>query len=63
MNNLLSYCGLTDWRMSSSDTDLPVNQGPLDKQIKFCGEKSGFVDSGFMLAPDKLGTNFNGQNR
>ena len=24
MNNLLSYCGLTDSRMSASDTDLPV---------------------------------------
>ena len=24
MNNLSSYCGLTDSRMSASDTDLPV---------------------------------------
>ena len=24
MNNLSSYCGLTDWRMSASDTNLPV---------------------------------------
>ena len=24
MNNLSLYCGLTDWRMSASDTDLPV---------------------------------------
>ena len=24
MNNLSSYCGLTDLRMSASDTDLPV---------------------------------------
>ena len=24
MNNLLSYCGLIDSRMSASDTDLPV---------------------------------------
>ena len=24
MNNLSSYCGLIDWRMSASDTDLPV---------------------------------------
>ena len=26
MNNLLSYCGLTDSRMRASDTDLPVNK-------------------------------------
>ena len=26
MNNLLSYCGLTDSRMSASDTDLHVHQ-------------------------------------
>ena len=26
MNNLLSYCGLTDSRMRTSDTDLPVNR-------------------------------------
>ena len=25
MNNLSSYCGLTDSRMSASDTDLPVH--------------------------------------
>ena len=25
MNNLSSYCGLTDSRMIASDTDLPVN--------------------------------------
>ena len=24
-HNLLSYCGLTDWRMRASDTDLPVS--------------------------------------
>ena len=24
MNNLSSYCGLTDLRISASDTDLPV---------------------------------------
>ena len=26
LNNLSSYCGLTDSRMSASDTDLPVPQ-------------------------------------
>ena len=26
MNNLLSCCGLTDSRMSASDTDLPVSK-------------------------------------
>ena len=26
MNNLLSYCGLTDSRMRASDIDLPVNK-------------------------------------
>ena len=26
MNNLSSYCGLTDSRMSASDTDLPVSK-------------------------------------
>ena len=25
MNNLLSYCGLTDARMRASEKDLPVN--------------------------------------
>ena len=29
MNNLSSYCGLTDSRMNASDTDLPVNQSEL----------------------------------
>ena len=27
MNNLLSYCGLTDARMRTSEKDLPVNVG------------------------------------
>ena len=27
MNNLLSYCGLTDARMRASEKDLPVNDG------------------------------------
>ena len=27
MNNLLSYCGLTDSKMRASDTDLPVPNG------------------------------------
>ena len=26
MNNLLSYCGLTDARMKASEKDLPVSQ-------------------------------------
>ena len=26
MNNLLSYCGLVDSRISASDKDLPVNE-------------------------------------
>ena len=30
MNNLSSYCGLTDWRMSASDTDLPVCENYWD---------------------------------
>ena len=28
MNNLLSYCGLTDARMRASEKDLPVNLTP-----------------------------------
>ena len=31
MNNLSSYCGLTDSRMSASDTDLPVD--PMDRSF------------------------------
>ena len=30
MNNLLSYCGLTDARISASKKDLPVNQDSPD---------------------------------
>ena len=36
MNNLLSYCGLVDPRISASDKDLPVPHitiGHLDNQI------------------------------
>ena len=34
MNNLSLYCGLTDWRMSASDTDLPVCIDNLNLAIK-----------------------------
>jgi hypothetical protein len=33
MNNLLSYCGLSDSRMSASDTDLPVFAFSFSKLI------------------------------
>ena len=29
MNNLLSYCGLTDARMRASEKDLPIKNGPI----------------------------------
>ena len=32
MNNLLSYCGLTDARMNASEKDLPVHPRVLEKQ-------------------------------
>ena len=35
MNNLSSYCELTDSRMSSSDTDLPVQK----EEEKMCNRK------------------------
>ena len=35
MNNLSSYCGLTNSRMSSSDTDLPVQK----EEEKMCNRK------------------------
>jgi hypothetical protein len=38
MNNLSSYCGLTDSRMRASDTDLPVTPNCREKylQKKLC---------------------------
>ena len=47
MNNLLSYYGLTDSRMSASDTDLPVQM--LNSTI---AERGLLGDS---LAPNGLG--------
>ena len=44
MNNLLSYCGLTDARMSASEKDLPV--------LKYCR----IVVSDFAVALPKLKT-------
>ena len=38
MNNLSSYCGLTDSRMKSSDTDLPV-QKEEEKMCNVSGRK------------------------
>ena len=42
MNNLSSYCGLTDSRMSASDTDLPVPVllETLEDRFKHLQEKS-----------------------
>ena len=40
MNNLLSYCGLTDARMRASETDLPVS--PVKLAV------TEFFDSGFL---------------
>ena len=34
MNNLSSYCGLTDSRIRASDTDLPVMKRAKDFQLK-----------------------------
>ena len=34
MNNLLSYCGLTDSKMRASDTDLPVFAKFRDTKFK-----------------------------
>ena len=34
MNNLLSYCGLVDARISASEKDLPVSQGNLGLESK-----------------------------
>ena len=42
MNNLSLYCGLTDWRMSASDTDLPV-QCTVVKHSTRKGEINYFV--------------------
>ena len=37
MNNLLSYCGLTDARMNASEKDLPVLKFIYsEKATKFC---------------------------
>ena len=36
MNNILSYCGLTDSRMRASDTDLPV----FKSASTYCGKES-----------------------
>ena len=34
MNNLTSYCGLTDPRMSASDTDLPVQLKTSKRNVR-----------------------------
>ena len=34
MNNLLSYCGLVDARISASEKDLPVNVLYFDESVK-----------------------------
>ena len=33
MNNLLSYCGLTDARMRASEKDLPVALNSINSQV------------------------------
>jgi hypothetical protein len=35
MNNLLSYCGLTDARMRASEKDLPVKREESNFAVKF----------------------------
>ena len=39
MNNLLSYCGLTDTRMRASEKDLPV---PLGRDTFYCSYSTEF---------------------
>ena len=44
MNNLLSYCGLVDARISSSDKDLPVILSFTNfKQVRF-SQNTEFAD-------------------
>ena len=48
MNNLLSYCGLVDAKISASDKDLPVQQSERDRK------KDGTSGSGNGSGPDQM---------
>ena len=45
MNNLLSYCGLVDARISASEKDLPVM---LNQKFFYFDEKTVFVKNQFV---------------
>ena len=36
MNNLLSYCGLTDARLRASEKDLPISPSPISGFCQYC---------------------------
>ena len=46
MNNLSSYCGLTDSRMKASDTDLPLqaNRDLRNPDLSFLNQTKNYCD-------------------